>query len=142
MASTTRVCQCRLCRTVVESKRAVSLFTAIGIQHEWAQRIERLLELPVDRSDSLPTYICTKCKQRIEALEKAAVDLKGFKDMAWCSKTALERVRCPLKRTKATSSDTGVSPDTQRERPKSKLTRKRLDFDSKIKSDKGPHTDV
>ena len=128
-SSLTRIC--RLCRSLVESKRAVSLFTVTGMQHQWAHRIESLLGLPVSSSDSLPTYICLRCKLQIVSLEKAAAHLKEFKEMAWCSKTALERVRCPVKRAKDTSGDLGVSPDTQRERPKSKLSRKRLEFESK-----------
>ena len=66
------------------------------------------------------------------SLEKAAADLKAFKQLASCSISALERVRCPLKRLKCTSSDVGVSPDTARERPRSKLSRKILEFNSKV----------
>ena len=122
----------RLCRALVPSKRAVSLFTTIGVQEQWSKRIESLLNVPVAASDGLSGYICLKCKLRIVSHEKAAADLREFKETARCSVSALERVRGPLKRTKSTSSQLGVSPDTARERPRSKLSRKRLDFDSKL----------
>ena len=38
----------------------------------------------------------------------------------------------PVKRSKSTSSNVGVSPDTMRLRPKSKLPRKRLYFEVSI----------
>ena len=43
-------------------------------------------------------------------------------------------MRGPLKQTKVTSSDVGVSPDMLRERPCSKMSRKSLSFESKSKS--------
>ena len=132
MASSNCSRVCRLCRKLVESKRAVSLFTTTGIQQQWASRIQTLLSIPVSTTDGLPGYICDKCKLRVVSLEKAAVDLREFKQLASCSMSALERVQCPVKRSKCTSSDTGVSPDTAKERPRSKLSRKKLDFDSKI----------
>lgn len=134
MASGVRTC--RLCCSLVTSNRAVSIFSATGIQQQWARRIEALLSVTVTTSDGLPGYICRKCKLRIESLEKAHADLKAFKEMANASVAALKRAGCPVKRTKCTSSEHGVSPDTARERPRSKLPRKRLDFNSEI------HTNV
>ena len=112
----------------------MSLFSATGIQQRWASRIESLLDVPVSNRDGLSGYICQKCKIRLVSLEKAAADLNAFKQLANCSRSALERVRGPLKRPKCTSSDTGVSPDTARDRPRSKLPRKRLDFNSEIQT--------
>ena len=130
MASTitnrTRVC--RLCRVLVASNRAVSLFGAAGSKHQWPSRIEDLLSVPISATDGLSSYICQKCKVWIMSLEKAAADLKAFKELASCSIFALERVRGSLKRPKCTSSDIGVSPDTARERPRPKILRKRLEF--------------
>ena len=66
------------------------------------------------------------------SLEKAAVDFREFQQLASCSRSALEKVRGPgTEKPKATSGDLGVSPDTARLRPCSKLTRKKLDFQSK-----------
>ena len=131
MASSNHTRVCRLCRALVPSKRAVSLFTTIGVQQQWSKRIESLLSVPVGSSDGLSGYICEKCKLRIVSHEKAAADLREFKETARCSVSALERVRGPLKRPKSTSSQLGVSPDTARERPRCKMSRKRLDFESK-----------
>ena len=132
MASSNSTRVCRLCRALVASNRTVSLFSTIGLQQQWSLRIHNLLSVTVVSNDGLPSYICQKCKLRIVTLEKAAADLKEFKELASCSKSALERVRCPLKRPKCTSSEFGVSPDTARERPRSKISRKRLDFNSKL----------
>ena len=109
------------------ANKSASFFSTTGIQQRWASRVEDLLGVPVSNNDGLPVYMCYKCKYRLVSLEKAAADLREFKQLASCSRSALERVRGPLKRTKSTSSATGVSPDTARERPKSKLFRKRLD---------------
>ena len=132
MALTRSTRVCRLCRDLVASNRAVSLFSVTGIQQQWAFRIESLLGVPVRNCDGVSGYICQKCKIRIVSLEKAAADLKAFKQLANCSRSALERVRGPLKRPKCTSSDIGVSPDTSRDRPRSKLPRKRLEFNSEM----------
>lgn len=126
MASNT----CRLCRSVVPAKRCMSLFTSIAIQKQLASRITTLLEVPVARSDGLPANICRACNSRLTSLEKALDDLAAFKDMARCSLSALNP-RGPGKRTKETSGDIGVSPDTSNQRPRSKQARKRLTFDCK-----------
>ena len=65
-------------------------------------------------------------------LEKTAADLKAFKQLTNCSRAVQERVQGPLKRPKCTSSEIGVSPGTARERLRSKLSRKRLEFNSEI----------
>ena len=64
MASHNDTRVCRLCRALVPSKRAVSLFTTIGVQEQWSKRIESLLNVPVAASDGLSGYICLKCKLR------------------------------------------------------------------------------
>ena len=129
MASRNDTRVCRLCRALVPSKRAVSLFSTTGVQQQWSKRIESLLSVPVASSDRLSGYICEKCKLRIVSHEKAAADLHEFKETARCSIPALERVRGPLKRTKSASLE---CHQTLQERPRSKLSRKRLDFDSKL----------
>ena len=124
---------CRLCSDVMEAKRATNLFSAVGMQNNWVSRITALLDVVVSRDDGLSLYICIKCKLRIVSLEKSLADLEAFKHLVRCSGCVLERVRGPLKRTKVTSSDVGVSPDILKERPCSKLSRKRLSFESKSK---------
>ena len=66
------------------------------------------------------------------SLEKTAADLKVFKQLASCFRSALERVQNPLKRTQCLSNDVRVSPDTARERLRSKLSRKILEFNSEL----------
>ena len=65
-----------------------------------------------------------------EFLEKAAADLQAFRELAQQSMST-HQSRGPLKRTRVTSSDAGVSPDMARERPRSKLARKKLVFSCK-----------
>ena len=120
---------CRLCRAVVAANRAVQLFSNAGLAKQWPSRITALLGIPVEKDDGISPLICDACKTRVHSLEKAAADLTAFKEMARCSSGVLGP-RGPLKRTKATSGDVGVSPDTIKERPRSKLSRTRLNFDS------------
>ena len=118
---------CRLCKAVHKVHRTVSLFSKSGIRQKWASRICALLEVPVDIQDGLPEHICDNCRNRVVSLEKAAADLAAFKHLARSSYDN----RGVLKRTKNTSDEVGVSPDTVRERPRPKAARKRLHFGSK-----------
>lgn len=127
MASTA-IC-CRLCRANVDAKRTAHMFTVKGLRNKWASRISTLLHVAVDENDRLSPHVCNMCTRRVEYLEKAAADLKAFKELARCSLTA-GQVN-PLKRTRVTSGEVGVSPDTVRVRPSSKLSRKVLVFNCK-----------
>ena len=62
-------------------------------------------------------YMCPKCKRRLVSLENAAEDLVNFRELAKQSQSALKLWRGPLKRTKESSSDVGVSPDIYKARP-------------------------
>ena len=126
MATTT---ECRLCKVILD-KNAIHLFTAKGKSNKWASRISTLLDVSVDEDDKISPLVCSMCKRRIVSLENAATDLQAFKQMAQHSLTALKS-RAPLKRTKVTSGSMGVSPDTARERPSSKLSRRQLVFQCK-----------
>ena len=64
---------------------------------------------------------------------KAVADLGSFRELAKHSREALSAIG-PLKRTRVTGSDVGVSPDTAKERPSSKLARKRLTFTCKYEN--------
>ena len=89
------------------------------------------MELSVHNDGQLPTHMCNKCKTKVQQLEKASSDLEEFRELA---QRSLVKARTQLgasKRAKSTSDD-GVSPDTARLRPRSKVSRKRLDFDCKI----------
>lgn len=107
---------CSLCRAVVAGNRAVHLFNATAIEKQWVPRIWKLLEVAVD---DISPYMCQMCKTRLITLEKAVTDLASFKALARNSRQALIRTTGPLKRTRVTASDVGVSPDTAKERPSS-----------------------
>ena len=97
------------------------LFTSAGIQKRWAPRISLLLDIPLEKQDNLSSQICSRCcANRVESLEKAFKDLIVFKAMARCY---LDRVT-GFKRTKETSSDVGVSPDTISDRLSSKVAKR------------------
>ena len=102
----------KVCRSLVESTRIVHLFSSTGVERRWAPRISLLLDVPVDKSERISSYMCKSCAHRVESLEKAVKDLAVFRAMAQCS---LERVTGLLKRAKETSSNIGVSPDTIKE---------------------------
>ena len=131
MASTTRVC--RLCRAVVPPKRTVHLFNANAVKNKWASRISDLLGVPLADTDRISPYMCDMCKTRLVSLEKAVTDLGSFRELVKHSREALSAIG-PLKRTRVTGSDVGVSPDTAKERPSSKLARKRLTFTCKYEN--------
>ena len=68
-----------------------------------------------------------KCTLRLPLLEKAIEDRKAFREQAILSLNAQMK-----KRTRVTSVDIGVSPDTViRLRPSAKLSQKRLVFECK-----------
>lgn len=123
--ATARDLTCRLCLGNVTSKRALSLFSNKAMQQMWALRITSLLEVSVSKGDSFAQHICLKCVRRIQSLEKASLDLASFKAS---SRSAME-----LTRKRAIDGNAGVSPDTLRVMPRSKVARKSLDFSSKCK---------
>ena len=108
-----------------------------GIKQQLAGRISKLLGVPQPApDDQSPSFICESFQSKISFLEKAATELSRFKTLARCSlvqhgsigESPLESRN--LKRTKETSREFGVSPDTARQRPQSKQARKRLSFGS------------
>lgn len=123
---------CRLCGSITADKRCTSLFTSTGLQHAWASRINRILGIEVAIADGLPKQICRACKTRLEAFERAEEDRAAFTEMAnksYKSYRALVASSRPVKRTKVSSGDVGVSPDTATTRPPAKkLSSRRLDF--------------
>ncbi len=118
---------CRLCRAVVAGNRSVYLFSSASLKQRWGSRISELLFVTVAVDDGISQYMCEMCKNRLVHLEKAVIDLELFRELVICSASSLGQVKS-LKRTKTTSGEVGVSPDTARQRPSSKLARKRLTF--------------
>ena len=76
------------------------------------------------------------CIHRLEFLEKAAADLQVFREFTQQSMSTYMSSG-PLKRTRVTSSDVGVSPYMARERPSSKSVRKKLVFSCFHESSQG-----
>ena len=122
---------CRLCSSVIAKKKVVNLFSSAGTTKKLAARISTLLQVEEPRpDDSYSKNICEKCKGKVESLEKAVEQLHSFREMA---KNAL--MNKGLKRTKETSGQVAVSPDTVRQRPPSKLARKKLNFGPESESE-------
>ena len=122
---------CRLCNSSSPRDCILSLFSQTAMKQRLPGRITDLLDVPVSPKDGLPGYICRKCKRKLERLEKAAEELNTFRSEARATYSSFAKKRSDLKRTKETSSSTGLSPDIVKNRPPSKrLTRRQLDFDN------------
>ena len=93
--------KCRLYRDLVPCTKTMHLSTSAGIQKSWAPRISLLLDIPVEQ-EKLSSQICSRCANRVESLGEGSQVLSSFR---------LNRFT-GLKRTKETSGDVGVSPDT------------------------------
>ena len=115
---------CRFCRSLVPPNTTMHLFTNIAVQKNWPSHITKLLEVTVERQQQFSNYTCFTCSSKIEILERALKELQAFRVMTRCS---YDRVQGLLKRVKQTSG-VGVSPDTTRARPQSKLSRRRLTY--------------
>ena len=74
----------------------------------WASRITALLDIPVSQNDHLPQHVCLRCMTRFVSLEKASIEMAAFKRAAW---SGFEHAHMPLKQTKKTASQMGVSPE-------------------------------
>ena len=100
------------------------VFTNIAVQKNWPSHITKLLEVTVERQQQFSNYTCITCSSKIEILERALKELQAFRVMTRCS---YDRVQGLLKQVKQTSG-VGMSPDTTRARPQSKLSRRRLAY--------------
>jgi len=107
---------CRLCRAAMPTKHAVALFSCSAVKQKLACRLADLLDLNVSESDGLPQHACAKCVRRLGSLERAAEHLVNFRSQAVESYKVLQPTRGPLKRTKESSAQVGVSPDTKPDR--------------------------
>ena len=150
---------CRFCLRVSPSKHHHSLFTTQGKSQDLPGRLSKLLLVPVVQDDGMSQYICRTCKSNAiiveqkmhEMQERALISYQTCKGSASdvnasCTTdsamlpvaASLPPVGAPIspssyttrKRTKDTSSCTGISPFTAQSRPQSKrpysLTSKRL----------------
>ncbi len=85
---------CRLCKKVLRTKKSVALFSATGREDPSPPGSPP--------ADPFPSHICDGCKAKLVHLEKAAVQLARFKDLARSSletrglKRTKERLVCHL----------------------------------------------
>ena len=107
---------CRLCLCELASKRAVALFSEVGLQQNWPSRPRELLRVPVSIEDGLSQHICRSCSGKVETVERK---LQALRQQA---RESIEKIMqaSSRKRTKDTSSETGVSPSTAKARPPAK----------------------
>ena len=119
-----KVLLCHLCGGNPADKSMTNVFTMKSIDRGWASQISTLLDISVSQNDLLPPHVCSKCITRVTSLEKATIDLASFKRLV---RLVMQQVQQPLKRPKETSGEVGVSLDTLRQRPRSKIPR-RLPF--------------
>ena len=96
------------------------------MRNEWSSRISAMSDITLEDVERVSPYVCYKCTRRLSLLEKAIEDCKAFRELAISSFNSQMK-----KRTRVTSADIGVSPDTVRLRPSAKLSRKRLVFEYK-----------
>ena len=130
IAMAAKVLLCRLCWESSPDHKVTNIFTGKSLKKEWPCRISSLLDIPVDSSDQLPPHVCFKCLTRVVSLEKASANLTAFKSSA---RSVMEQALRPLKRTKETSGEVNVSPNTLRVRPQSKIPRSETPFYKYIK---------
>ena len=120
---------CRICEVSVPRHRAVRLFSTKAAMERLSLRISDLLDVPVPVNDGHSEYICKRCKQKFDHLERAAEELEEFRCQANQTYDELGLRKGDLKRIKETSAAVGVSPDTTKNRPPSKkLSRRHLNF--------------
>ena len=112
---------CRLCTFV---DKTINLFSRAGMRNEWSSMISAMLDITIEDDERVSPYVCYKCTRRLSLLEKAIENRKAFRELAISSFNAQMK-----KRTRVTSADIGISPDTVRLRPSAKLSRKRLVFE-------------
>ena len=61
---------CRLCLCELASKRAVALFSEVGLHQNWPSRLPELLRVPVSIEDGLSQRICRSCSGKVETVER------------------------------------------------------------------------
>ena len=108
------------------TKQSIFSVELAGMRNKWSSRISAMLDITIEDDEGVSPYVCHNCTRRLSLLEKAIEDRKAFRELAISSFNAQMK-----KRTRVTSADIGVSPDTVRQRPSAKLSRKRLVFECK-----------
>ncbi len=122
---------CRICSSCVSSKHSIALFSRKDKSLDIADRLSRVIGMPVVQNDGHSWYLCRPCNRKFlsaEALiklakasyEKSIPSLPTPRTPPTVSTSISYRAGDgPRKRTKDTSGD-GISPHTQRARPTAK----------------------
>ena len=97
--------------------RMCGLCRASLLNGDWAFRISGLLDVVVELEAKIQHYMCPKCKRWLVSLENAVEDLVNFCELAKQCQSTLKLWCGPLKHTKESSSNVGVSPDIIKARP-------------------------
>ena len=105
--------QCRVCLAIVDRKHGTDLFS----EKNWANRVTKLLEVPVSQSDGFPSYICRWCRRCVETIQTKIERLQELITHSYSKFSSTSR-----KRTKCTSGSLGVSLATAAARPPTKRT--------------------
>ena len=82
--------------------------------HDARELVEKATSSNTEK-DGFSLYVCHMCTRRIQYLENASADLKAFRDLAHSSLRHMQS-RGPMKRTRVTAGEVGVSPDTAKVR--------------------------
>ena len=82
MASVCHLCGSSVAYSQAYSHHRVALLGNKASQERLASRIGALLDITLNDDDGLLNLGCAKCKQRLESLETAMIDLTKFKRSA------------------------------------------------------------
>ena len=72
------------------STSVCSLFSVIGIEHEWNPRITAMLDIAVE-DDRISPYMCIKCRNRLTTWKDAINDRNAFIKLAQSSLQAQKK---------------------------------------------------
>ena len=100
------------------SKRAVALFSEVGLQQNWPSRLRELLRVPVSIEDGLSQHICHSCSGKVETVERKL--------------QALNRI---FKRFLTRCHHTAIFDDTEMKRAYTKQLYERIYKQTRIKPD-------
>lgn len=122
---------CRICCCSLSATHSVSLFSSHSIKLRVAERLSRILSIPVIQDHSISNYICRSCNKKFlmaEAFVELARTSYSKTGVPPCLDVQTSACR---KRTKETSGHE-ASPHTMQARPTAKhhTAGRRLDFSS------------
>ena len=129
---------CRICCCSVSATHRVALFSRESLEARVAERLNKVIKVPVVQSDCVSNYMCRSCNKKFLMAE-------SFMELAMTtytktrvspdlelSRSNITQIQSTRKRSKETSGD-GASPHTHQVRPITKrhtsgVCGRRLDF--------------